>query len=229
MSLNASKIVGENTSDMTAPTLEVGAYPARAVQVIGLGLQPQRAYKGEDKPPKPVIRVTYELLDEFMRDKEGEELKDKPRWLSEDLPLNPLTNDLANSTKRYMALDPKLEFGGDWSQIMGAPCMLNVVVNPNKKDPNKPYHNISGISTMRAKEAAVAPALVNEPKVFDPDEPDMEVFGSLPEWLQNKIKDALDFEDSALYVTINSGGLDPDARASEDQVKKEVENEEEDW
>jgi len=222
MSLNASKIVGENTSDMTAPTLEVGAYPARIVQVIGLGLQPQRAYKGEDKPPKPMIRVTYELLDEFMRDKEGNEIKDKPRWLSEDLPLNPLANDLANSTKRYMALDPKLEFGGDWSQIMGAPCMLNVVINPNKKDPNKPYHNISGISTMRAKEAAVAPALVNMAKVFDPDEPDMEVFGSLPDWLQGKIKDALDFEDSALYTAINGG-------ATENQVKEEVETEGEDW
>jgi len=211
MSLNASKIAGDsgNNNGMTAPTLEPGTYPARLVQVLAMGLQPQRPHQGKDKPPKPELRVTYELLDEFMLDEDGEELKDKPRWLSIDIPFNALSNDLANSTKHYMALDPKLEHGGDWAKILGNTCMLQVVINPNKKNPDKPYHNIKGISTMRAKEAAIAPELVNGTKVFDPDEPDMEVFGSLPEWIQDKMKNALDYNDSALYTAINGGAGDP--------------------
>ncbi len=226
MALNAGKIKqeGGNNSGMTAPTLEPGTYPARLVQVVGLGLQPQRAYKGEDKPPKPVIRVTYELLDEFMQDEDGNELKDKPRWLSEDIPLNALTNDLANSTKRYTALDPKLEHGGDWAAIVGNACMVTVVLNPNKKDPDKPYQNVASISAMRAKEEAASPALVNKPKVFDPDDPDMEVFGSLPDWLQGKIKDALDHEDSALYTAING-----DAGEVNEAPQEEPEADGDDW
>ncbi|NOQ73259.1 MAG: hypothetical protein GQ574_14730 [Crocinitomix sp.] len=165
-----------------------------------------------------------------MLDEDGNELKDKPRWLSEDIPLNALSNDLANSTKRYMAMDPKLEHGGDWAAILGNACMLQVVINPNKKDPDRPYHNIRGASTMRAKEEAAAPELVNKPKVFDPDSPDMEVFGSLPEWIQNKIKEALDHTDSALYAELNGGvkekAAEPKAggKALADQPK-----ETEDW
>ncbi len=205
MALNASKIKqeGGDGSGMTAPTLEPGTYPARLVQVLGMGLQAQDPYKGEDKPPKQVLRVTYELLDEFMHDEDGEEIKDKPRWLSEDFPFNPLSSDLATSTKRYMALDPKLEQGGDWAAILGNAVMLQVAINPNKKNPDKPYHNIKLASPMRAKEAAASPELVNPVKIFDPDEPDMEVFGSLPDWIQDKMKGALDFGGSALDEAIN--------------------------
>ena len=228
MALNASKIKqeGGDGSGMTAPTLEPGTYPARLVQVLGMGLQAQDPYKGEDKPPKQELRVTYELLDEFMHDEEGEEIKDKPRWLSEDFPFNPLSSDLATSTKRYMALDPKLDEGGDWAAILGNAVMLQVAINPNKKNPDKPYHNIKLASPMRAKEAAASPELVNPVKIFDPDEPDMEVFGSLPDWIQDRMKGALDFGGSALDEAINGGTKDT---VVEDQVEQEAETDGDDW
>lgn len=220
MALNANKIKSNKSFERPNP-LEPGVYPARVVQVISLGLQAQQPYKGAEKPPAYMVYVTYELADEFMVDKDtGEELKDKPRWLSEDFPLYSLDSDLAKSTKRYLALDPEKEHGGDWSQLAGTPCMLTVVNNRSKKDPDRIYDNIASISTMRAKEASRMPELVNPPKVFDVDEPDMEVFGSLPQWIQDKITDNLEFEGSALAEAL-SGSEKPKSDSGKGTTKKQ--------
>ncbi|MOA43842.1 hypothetical protein D3C78_1660410 [compost metagenome] len=55
---------------------------------------------------------------------------------------------------------------------------------------------------MRPKDAAKAPELVNPVKVFVLDEPDMEVFLSLPQWLQDKIKGNLEFNGSPLQKAL---------------------------
>ena len=62
---------------------------------------------------------------------------------------------------------------------------------------------------MRAKEAAKAPALVNPTKVFDIDEPDMEVFNSLPEWIQEKMKNNLNFSGSPLEAALGGVSEEP--------------------
>lgn len=232
MALNASKIKQESNFERPEP-LEPGTYPARVVQILSLGLQPQPDYNGQEKPPKQELMVTYEFLDEFMKDKEtGEELEDKPRWLSETFTMNSLESDLAKSTKRYFAIDPNKEYGGDWGQLAGSPVMVTIVQNESKKT-GKIYENITGVSTMRSKEADKAPDLKNPPKVFDIDEPDMEVFGSLPQWIQDKMKDNLEFAGSALEAALN-GSEKKEAKEDkqkEDQTETSSEegDDEEDW
>jgi len=56
---------------------------------------------------------------------------------------------------------------------------------------------------MRAKEASKAPDLVNDGKVFDIDSPDLDVFLSLPQWLQEKIQGNLDYEGSVLQEALS--------------------------
>lgn len=204
MSLNARNYKQE--SKFKAPeALEVGTYPARVVQVIALGMQKQDPYQGQEKAPKDELYVTYELLDEFLLDEEGEELKDKPRWLSETFTMNSLDSDLAKSTKRYMALDPSLTHDGDWSEMVGAACMVTITRNEGKgKNAGRTFNNISSVQTMRTKEADKAPALVNEGKVFDISDPDMDVFLALPTFLQDKMKANLDFGGSALEKAIEA-------------------------
>ncbi len=233
MALNAKNIKMESKFKAPEP-LEVGSYPARVVQIISLGLQKQQPYKGEPKDPKPELYVTYELLDEFLTDEDGEEMKDKPRWLSETFTMNSLDSDLAKSTKRYMALDPELDYEGDWSQLVGAGCMVTITQNEGKgKNAGRIFNNISSVSTMRAKEAAKAPELVNAGKVFDIDEPDMEVFLSLPDFLQSKMKDNLEFSGSALEKAIKAhkGGEKQEKKEEKPQVKGDAndEDDEEDW
>lgn len=248
MSLNAKKVpmaAGKGDRVEQAP-MDPGTYPARVVQVLDMGVQPQRPYKGQDKPPAHMISLTYEFLDEFCLDEEGEEIEDKPRWLSEDFPLKNLEIDLATSTKRYKALDPDEVFDGDFTALVNATCMVTVVQNPDKngkKDANgktKVYTNVSGVSAMRPKEAKNAAELVNEPKVFVLDEPDMTIFKSLPEWIQDKIKGNLEFEGSALQEALEGAQEDeeeapkPKAKGKPKKAAKEPEedddeDDEKDW
>src|SRR5690606_29752920 len=129
------------------------------------------------KPPAYMISVTYELVDSFMVDEDGNELEDKPRWVSETFPIYSLQADMAKSTKRYLALDPEEVFEGDFSKLTDTPCNVTIVIN---KKGDKTYTNVANVSAMRPRDAAKCPELVNAARVFDLEQPDMDVFNSLP-------------------------------------------------
>lgn len=226
MALNAKKIQAPASADrVEQDNLEPGVYKARIVQIIDYGIQPQRAYAGKDKAPAQEIGVTYELLDEFMKDEDGNEIEDKPRWISENFPLHSLQADMAKSTKRYKALDPEEVHEGNWPDLLEMPCMVTVVNNPSK-DGSKIFDNVGNVSAMRPKDAANAPELVNDSKVFDLDNPDMEVFAKLPKWIQEKIASNLGFKGSALEKAL--GGAvkeDKPAKAAPKKPKGKVEDE----
>lgn len=218
--------------------VEPGAYPSRVVQIINIGLQKQNPYQGKDKPPKHEFYVTYELVDEFLKDEDGEDDLEKPRWISERFSINPLSVENAKSTERYLALDPQNKYDGDWSQLLGTPCVVNVVQNPSKKDKTKVYNNVRGVQTMRDKDARNAPDLVNDPVLFDFYEPDVKVFLTLPTFLQNIIKESLDFEGSKLEELLEdvskSDGQKDDKKSSKSQEKASTKSktdvdEEDDW
>lgn len=226
MSLNAKKVKPVSNKPKQ-PNIESGTYPARLVQLIDLGVQAQQPYQGKEKPPVHMIYTTYEFCDEFMVDENGDPQEDKPRWLSEKLAFYSLDQDRANSTQRYKALDPSLASDGEWPELVGAPVMLTVGTKVTKTGPNagREYNVILSSGPCSSKQAAKLPPLVNEPKVFLLDEPDMEVFLSLPEWRQNEIKGNLHYQGSPLQKALEGG-----SKASGKQAKKEVEedNSEED-
>ena len=217
MTLNAKNVAGGNGGGnrVAQETLEPGNYPARLVQIIDFGLQPQRPYMGKDKPPAQEIGLTYELVDAFMKDEEGNELEDKPRWISETMPLHNLQNTKARSTERYKAFDPDEVHGGDWTQVIGDPCMVTVV---NNAKGDKVYENVGNVTQMRARDAAKCPELKNPVKVFDLDDPDMEVFAKLPKWIQEKIQGNLNFKGSKLEKLVGKP-------ASKKEELKKVEQE----
>jgi hypothetical protein len=79
---------------------------------------------------------------------------------------------------------------------------------------------------MRPKEAAKAPDLVNEPRIFDFYNPNMEVFNNLPEWLQTKMKEAIDFPGSALEDALERkavGDVEPKKVAKKEKAAPVVE------
>ncbi|QDP53352.1 MAG: hypothetical protein Unbinned6805contig1000_14 [Prokaryotic dsDNA virus sp.] len=219
MGLNASKVKAP-TVNKDYQRIEVGNYLARLVQVIDLGLQPQRPYKGQEKPPAHEIMLTYELGTEFMKDEEGNDIEDKPRWISETIPFLSLKAELAKSTKRINALDPKLEFGGDFAEMTGLPCTVTVTHNPHKTEPEKVYVNVGNVTP--PMKGIPIPELVNPAKVFDLSEPDLEILGSLPEWVQDKIKSNLEFNGSTLYGMLNGDApkeAEPVAETEEEDVE----------
>jgi hypothetical protein len=224
MSLDASKVKyagGGVTYDAIAP----GSYPARLVGVIDLGLQAQRPYKGEPKLPAYMIQTIYELVDEFLPDEDGEDDETKPRWISEDFPLYSLESDKATSTKRYLSLDPQKVHGGNWASLIDQPCMVTVI--NNKRPDGKVWANIAGVALMRDKDAKRCPELVNPTLVFDLDDPDMEVYGRIPNWIKKKIMAGLEV-DKVKFAEVESHAPAKDEApegGAEESPKEELDDE----
>jgi hypothetical protein len=224
MALNAKTKEYTNTSNKVAqPPLEAGSYPARLVQVIDLGVQEQQPWNNEPaKPPVQEIMVTYELVDAFMVDEDGNEIEDKPRWLSETFPLYNLESELAKSTKRYLAIDPNVEMDGDWTALIGWPVMVTLVQNPGKgKNKGKIYEKITGTSSVRARDAAKLPELKNPGKVFD--QSDLDTVGillTLPKWVQDKVKEGLEWEGSPMAKAVENYKGEANENAKESNTKK---------
>lgn len=204
-----------NQDRVVQEALEPDVYRGRLVQVIDLGLQAQKEFQGKPKKPCQEVMLTYELCDEFMKDEEGNDIEDKPRWISEILPFYGLFAENANSTKRLKAFDPDDAFEGDLSKCVDIP--VNVTIIQNKKG-DKVYTNVASIAPMSAKKAATCPELQNPIKLFDLDAPDAEVYKALPKWIQEKMQANLNYKGSALEKIV--GGKAPEKKAeapAEDQ------------
>lgn len=224
MSFNAKTLPTGGGKKLTPP-LDPGAYGARVVSLVLMGMQTERPYKGEVKPPRLHIRVTYELVDEFLKDEDGNDMLDKPRWLTQEMPFLSLKQERATSTKVYYALDPEEKAGGDFSQLVGAPCIITVGVEKDKRPGvDRVYEKILGVSSMRPKEAQKAPELVNTPYLFDFYSPDLAVWEKIPEWLQEKIKTAVDFDGGALQKALLKAGKNASVTKQEDTSEDEADS-----
>lgn len=177
------------------PPLEAGGYPSTLIHIVDLGLQEQAPYKGKEKDPIHKVLLTYELADAFLLDEDGQELPDKPRFLSEIMPVYPPTAEKAKLTQRYNTFDPDNHYEADLSKCIGTPVNVTVVLNERN---GRIYENIAGVSRLRAKDIDKHPDPVNTPVVFDLEDPDMEAFNLLPEWIQKLIKENLNFNGSKL-------------------------------
>lgn len=243
--INGNKVPSKGGNFERPPALENGTYPARLVQVVGVGLQEQEPYQGVEKDPAYELILTYELVDEFLLDEDGNDIEDKPRWVGETIPLHSLDADLAKSTKRYYALDPNGEAEGDWSKLVGKPCMIQLVKKTSKRT-GRDYNNVTGLSAVREKDAKKMPTLVNPSLVFDCDDPDFDVWEKLPDWIKKKIQAGLEYEEGPIFAhteaTDNSATPVADtpkkatqrrsqkvSEATEADVEDNVDEDEEEW
>ena len=229
MTLKASEAKSQGGGNrVEQPSLPAGGYPARLVWVVDLGVQSRPPFKGEEKPPIDMIQPVYELTDEFIVDEDGNEVLDKPRWVyDKPLPLYSLEAERAASTQRYLAIDPDREFNGDWGAIVGMPVTVNVV-NVKGKD-GRVFDNVGSLSTMRTKEAEKLPELINDPVVLSLDSDDVETFKKLPEYLQNKIKEGVEWESTKLYAALNGEAPEPKEAPSEDVPAQEDDEDDGEW
>ena len=196
MSLNANTLPSNKGADITP--MAVGSYPTRVVGVVDLGLQPQAAWQGKERPPAYKVAFTYEFVDEFLKDEDGNDIKDKPRWLTEMMPIYNLSAEKAKSTARYKTLDPENKYNGDFSKLVNTPAIVTVVHNPNNKKPGSVWENVGEVTAMRQKDVEKCPPLVNNTFVFDMDAPDFDVFKNIPKFVQRIIVTGLGFKGSKL-------------------------------
>lgn len=201
MSLNAATQPSAGGDKVPQPVLAPDQYPARLVSVVDLGLQPQKAWKGEAKPNIHKLNITYELLDEFLVDEDGNVRPDKPLWLSETMPFHNIKAERAKSTLRMKAIDPQGVANNEWAEMLGMPCL---VATSNNESDGKTYTNISDVA--RPVKGMVFGELQNSTKLFELDNPNMDVFNDLPPWIRDTITTNLEYNGSKLQGIIGGEG-----------------------
>lgn len=187
MNLNSAK-----TSNKNAPTPEAGMQLAIITQIVGLGLQPQRPYQGQAKPPAKMIRITYELPNDT-RDFGGEL---KPLVLSEEMPFS--GNEKSRLYKRVTGIDPALaQSKGDLSWFVGKPVMVNIVHKVGTgTNAGRVFANIQTVTPVM-KGLPVPSAPFNTTFIYDPYNHDESVFQQLPDFLKQAILSRLDGANNA--------------------------------
>jgi hypothetical protein len=204
-----------NTPRVNYGHIETGTYAARIVQIIGLGVQERPAYMGEQKPPAPFLRVTFELpFETIERQLEDGKTETQPRWLSKEFVFSGA--ELSTCAKWLKKLDPSNTLGGDWSKAIGMECQVFVTATQGKKDPTKYYNDVKDV--MQVTKGMQVPAIFDESKlmVFSTrhiTDKTVDQFNGMPKWLQEKITNAVDFPNSPLEQALN--GTPPQPKVEE--------------
>jgi hypothetical protein len=187
---------------LAAPVLDAGSYHSRLVHIIDLGLQPGSPQYPD---PKPRLKFTFELMDEFCFEKaeddtynEEEPLMDKPRFFHYECTYNPdgYMGENSNIYPLMQVLSPSFLKTGNMEEelgdLLGRPVnvVLSKYIKAGGKRKGQEDNKVTGITSMKKKEFLTlkvmkengAPAnleLVNEAYFFDLDEPNLDVFNKL--------------------------------------------------
>lgn len=166
-----------------------GVYIGRCYSLIDLGTQLTTGQFGEKLQHK--IRLSWEL---FGEDESGAPLtvvidgKEVPMTISKSYTVSlhekaSLRKDLAAWRGKDFSDEEAKAF--DVSRLVGAWCMVNATQSESN---GKTYTNIAGLTPLPGALKNAKPAPVHPAVMFNLDNPDMEVFATFHEKLQDAIK-----------------------------------------
>lgn len=175
-----------------------GVHIGRCYSLIDLGTQTTNGQYGEKQQHK--IRVGWEL---FGEDENGQPLTvevdgvEMPMTISKNYTVSlhekaGLRKDLAAWRGRDFTEEEAKAF--DVSKLIGAYCMVNVTTSENN---GKTYSNVVGLTPLPAALKNAKPNAVHPNIIFNLDEPDMALFATFHEKLQDAIKDSPEFKKAA--------------------------------
>ncbi len=192
MSLKAKRKPANNI-----PPLDGGTYMSVCVGVIDLGEQ----YRQFDKQKQGKYAEECMFIFEIPSERVQVDGEDKPRWLSskrytvslhERSALYQMLTSWRGKALSDAELDPEGD-GFDLMQMAGQGAMLSVSVA--EKDDGSRHNKIEAVTGF--PKGIPVPKTESEILVFDADDPDMEVYGKLPEWIQDVIRKSTQFADNA--------------------------------
>ena len=168
-------LIKDKGSDSFAPC-PAGNHAARVCEVVFLGTV-HTSFKNVEKDT-PQIKIAFEVP--------SERREDGTPFIVGTMPLTASTNKKASFRKLVLGIigtEPGKEFESD--QLIGKECLINVIHNASKSDPNVIYANITGASPL-PKGMTVGPA-VAEPLNFDVNTSPLSDIEKLPEFIQKLI------------------------------------------
>lgn len=176
--------------------IDEGLYAGRLARVIELGDQ-------EDKfGVKTKVVLAFTIPSETI-EIDGE----KKQRMMMTFPLNQTTNPDSTLMKYMEALG-----GTTWEEVLGKPVMIEIkhkVVNGVTR------MNINGVSKAPKKnpytgEDFVVPEPDCDVYIFDFENPNKEVFDKLSEFRQKQIKEAVNYQGSAVEAMLEGGSTTPE-------------------
>ena len=165
-----------------APPVEPGVYMAVCIGFIDLGEQYSEMFKSYSNKGMYVWELVGETIEI-----DGEQ---KPRQLSKEFTISSsnksnLRKFIESWNSKSYSDDEFLE--SDLFDQIGKPCQLNVVLNESKE-----YSNVDNL--MPLPKGFPAPTTATEFIKWDMEHWDDEVFKTLPEWIQEKIKKSSQYQ-----------------------------------
>ena len=193
-----------------------GVFIGRCYSLIDLGTQHTTGQYGDKFQHK--IRIGWEL---FGDDEEGNPLtidvdgKEMPLTISKSYTVSlhekaGLRRDLAAWRGKDFTDEEAKAF--DVSKLLGAFCMINVTTSETN---GKTYSNVAGITPLPGALKNAKPAPVHDNVVFDLDKPDMKVFESFHEKMQEAIKKS---PEGAQFYKKSGGSQQPQEEFDSEEI-----------
>lgn len=164
------------------PPVEPGVYMAVCVGVVDLGEQYSETFKKYSND----VKIIWELVGETV-EVDGEQ---KPRQLSRDFTV---ATSKKSKLRAFLSSWNGKQYGDEefgeldlFTQIWKA-CQLNVVLNDTGE-----YANVDNVIPL--PKGMQAPTTNTPPIQWDMDQWDDEVFKTLPDWVQEKIKKSTQYQ-----------------------------------
>lgn len=181
-------LFAENTGGGNFKPVPTGLHLARCYRIIDLGTQ-KSEFEGNVKFARK-IKITWEV---HGIDDSGAPIvtdKGEPFVISKDYTLSwgekaKLREHLVSWRGRPFTDEEQRRF--DLKNVLNAWCMLNVQHKP-KKNSSGIYAHVENVTPVHAVLKAKMPKGVNKAEMFTLGDPDMEMFATFSEYLQNQIK-----------------------------------------
>lgn len=180
-------IIAKEPESKPFEIIPAGNYVARCYSMIYLGTQTS-VWAGKEIQ-RERIRITWELPTEIIGESE------KPFVIGQEYTLS--LSDKGNLRPmlegwRGKGFTPEELKEFDITKIISVPCLLNVIHN-DSKDGKNTYANIANVSPL--PKGMQCPKQINETMIFEfEDIYSEESINKLPEWLQKKVRDSLEYK-----------------------------------
>lgn len=195
------------------PVMEEGTYQAICTGIIDIGLQYSEKYKKAN--PKVMIMWSFPSEKILVNEEEVVRIQSKEYTSSLGEQSN-LRRDLS-AWRGKQFTDEELQ-GFVLTNILNVPCLMQII---HKERNGNKYAEISSIMALpKTMEKADASNLNHI--IFDFD--DKETWGNffnIPEWIQNKIKSANNYESSGLKAYIETNDIKSEYATNSDYDTKD--------
>lgn len=183
MALSLAQIAKEEPKKTSIPRLADGTYMARVASVVDFGVQKQTDYQtGKEIDPKPTVMITFQIPSESVNieDDEGNK-KVVPRFIGKEYTLS--TFERSNLMKMLGAVAPGIQ---SLEELLNKTAMIQVGSTKTG--------NAKIASVMACPKGMEVGELTMDSTYFDFTYPDKELFDKLPQWQQERITTALNWQ-----------------------------------